>query len=230
MRIDAIGITKGKNGVPLPSTTLSYESGAVTVAVAEQGDQPVVLALIAAGRMHPDSGSVTLDGAPATAPLRDRVALVDAPEVSEPAPDLALATVLREELAYANRPSGRRAVEQAITDALHANRELGLTVEGDVDGDIDDRTPAQLARIPVRDVPPALRIRLLTELALSRPGVEALVLSSPDRHGGSPFVWNAIAHDLASRDVAVLVVTGAASAELLALLEPNDSLALETDA
>jgi hypothetical protein len=44
-----------------------------------------------------------------------------------------------------------------------------------------------------------------------RRGVEAIVLVSPDRHGGEPAAWWAIAEDFAARDLAVLVIAGQAS-------------------
>ncbi|QJU55157.1 hypothetical protein SCB71_19135 [Herbiconiux sp. KACC 21604] len=207
MRIEAIAVSKGSHGAPLPETSFVVDSGEVTIVEAETGDRPVVLALIASGRMVPDSGTITLDGSAEPALLRERIALVDAPEISEPPADIRLSTALREELSYAGRSTSRSSILQTITDALHTNHEQGLTPE--------TRSAAQLASLPMRDVPPALRIRLLAELALSRPGVEALVLSSPDRHGGLPTDWYTIALDLASRHHPLLIICGAPSAALL---------------
>jgi hypothetical protein len=207
MRIDLSDVSKGASGAPLPPTSLTFETGSVTIAEAEGGDRPVVLALIASGRMHPDTGSVTIDGVSDPALLRERVALVDAPEVSDPPADLPLHSVVREELAYAGRPANRGAVERAIADALHANDEAGITDEL--------RTPHELVRLPLGSIPSSLRLRLLAELAASRPGVQALVLTLPDRHGGPPTTWHTMARDLAARDFAVLTICGAASAQLL---------------
>ena len=54
-------------------------------------------------------------------------------------------------------------------------------------------------------------MRALCELAVLRKGVEAIVLVSPDRHGGEPAAWWAVAEDFAARGYAVLVIAGQAS-------------------
>src|SRR3546814_5035962 len=58
---------------------------------------------------------------------------------------------------------------------------------------------------------PSARIRILLELAALRPGVEGIVLVSPDRHGGEPAVWWRIASEFAERGFAMLVIAGLAS-------------------
>jgi ABC-2 type transport system ATP-binding protein len=70
-------------------------------------------------------------------------------------------------------------------------------------------------RSPVADLPPAQRITLLTGLAARRPGVRALVLTSPERHGGSTAEWVRIVADLTAAGTPVLVVGGAAVAQAL---------------
>ena len=67
------------------------------------------------------------------------------------------------------------------------------------------------ASVPVSNVDPAARVRALCELAVLRKGVEAIVLVSPDRHGGEPAAWWAVAEDFAARGYAVLVIAGQAS-------------------
>ncbi|MDO9397485.1 MAG: hypothetical protein Q7T71_13140, partial [Herbiconiux sp.] len=200
MRIVADAVSKGTDGIPLPPTSVSYESGRVTVAEAEVGDHPTVLALVLSGRMVPDAGSVTLDGNDDAALLRDRVALVDAPDVSEPAGDLTLNAVVKEELMYAGRSTSRATVAAVIAEAGGSGRATG---------GID------FGRVRIADVPAAVRIRVLAELASFRRGVRGIVLTSPDRHGGDPRDWLAVAQNLADRDFAVAVVCGAASAEIV---------------
>jgi hypothetical protein len=75
---------------------------------------------------------------------------------------------------------------------------------------------AEYARYAIGTVPPTVRIRLLTELALLRTGVEGVVIVSPDRHGGDPVEWWRFARELAGRGIAVLVVAGDASAAAIA--------------
>jgi hypothetical protein len=68
-----------------------------------------------------------------------------------------------------------------------------------------------LAATPIGNIEPAHRVRILLELAILRQGVEGLVLAAPDRHGGEPAVWWAIATEFAERGYAVLVIAGRAS-------------------
>jgi len=49
-----------------------------------------------------------------------------------------------------------------------------------------------------------------------RTDVQALVITSPDRHGGDPLGWSAVAADLAERGYAVLVIAGEAAARAVA--------------
>jgi hypothetical protein len=181
-------------GAALPATSASFETGRASLARAETQQRPTVLGLIAAGRMRPDSGSVTIDGAPGFAAIRRRVALIDAPDVSEPAADVTVGGVVAEELMFAGRPSHPVAVGRWL-------REHGAS---------------DWSRSAIATVPPLVRIRLLAELALLRTGVDGLVLVSPDRHGGDPVEWWRFARELAARDIAVLVVAGDASAAAIA--------------
>ena len=190
MRIELRGVSKGRHGQALPPTTIGFESGRATLARAETEQRPTVLGLIASGRMRPDTGTVTLDGKADSRSIRRRVALIDAPEVSDPAPNVTVAGVTAEELMFAGIPSTPASVGRWLGD-------LGLAAH---------------ARTPIGSVEPGARLRLLTELAILRDGVEALVIVAPDRHGGDPTVWWEIARRLADRGFAVLVVAGDASA------------------
>jgi hypothetical protein len=194
MRIVLKAVAKGPRNTALPPTTVSFQSGDATLARAETQQRPTVLGLIASGRMRPDSGSVTIDGDTDYARMRRSIALIDAPDVSDPAGDVTVAGVTAEELMFAGRRSHPLAVARTL-------RELGAS---------------EYARQSIDTVPPTVRIRLQAELALMRDGVEGLVITSPDRHGGDPNEWWSIAKDLASRGLAVLVVAGDASAGAIA--------------
>lgn len=209
MRIRLDAVTKGRRGEALPETTLAYRSGRATLAVAETEQRPTVLGLIASGRMRPDTGSVALDDASdrhARGALRRRIALVDAPDVSDPAPNIAVAGVVAEELMFAGLAS----------DPLSARRWLekyGLRSS---------------SRLPIGDLDPVPRLRILLELAALRPGVDGIVVVSPDRHGGDPAHWWALAEEFAARGLAVLVIAGAAASAALtgapaALVRPRPS-------
>ncbi|MEW1962860.1 hypothetical protein AB0269_10415 [Microbacterium sp. NPDC077644] len=190
MRIELHGVSKGRQGQALPETSLSYETGTATVAFAETEQRPTVLGLIASGRMRPDTGTVTIDGATDNRMLRRRVALIDAPDVNDPHPDVTVAGVVGEELMFAGRGA----------TPLHARSWLKHTGY------------PELAGLPFSAVPTAARVRILCELAVLRDGVEGLVLVHPDRHGGRPESWWPVVREFSDRGLAVLVIVGGAAA------------------
>lgn len=192
MRIELQGVSKGRHGLALPETSLAWGEGA-RLAIAETEQRPTVLGLIASGRMRPDTGRVILDGHEDAAAIRRRVALVDAPEVCDPAPNVSLYAVVAEELMFAGHNANPLAARNWLT-------ENGLEAQW---------------RTPFADLPPADRLRVLLTLTVMRRGVEALVLVSPDRHGGSPYAWWGLAEEFADRGYGVLVVAGAASDTVL---------------
>lgn len=189
MRVRLSGVAKGRDDAALPRTTLGYATGGLTLAEAETAERPTVLGLIASGRMRPDRGEVTIDGRPDAARLRREIALVDAPAVSEPPPGVTLAGVVAEELMFAGRWASAKATARML-------EELGAASD---------------ARTRMADLAPATRVRVLSELALLRPGVRGLVVLSPDRHGGEPAAWQAHLTRIAERDIAVLAVIGRAA-------------------
>jgi hypothetical protein len=198
MRVELVDVTKGEGHTALAPTTLSYESGAVTLIAAETAQRPTLLALIAGGRMEPDSGTVRLMTHDAVETgddeeLRASIAIVDAPEISAPADGLLFGGIVQEELMFASLPSSSAAA-RAVLDELDAGEYL---------------------RWPIENVPVAVRLHVLAELASRRPDVLGLVITSPDRHGGDPLQWYPIVEGFAARGFAVLVIAGAASIALL---------------
>lgn len=189
MQVSASGVSKGPAGRALPPTSVELSSGTAVFVEAETAQRPTVLGLIVSGRMRPDAGEVLLDGEPNARELRRRIALVDAPEVSEPHGDVRLEHVIAEELMFAGEPPRPLAARREL-------RRLGF---------------ADHARTPLAELAPEVRVRVLCELALRRPGVEGIVLVSPDRHGGDPMEWWGIACELAERGPAVLVIAGLAA-------------------
>lgn len=169
----------------LPPVSASFAPGAPTLLATEGGTRPTVLSLAASGRMKLDAGSVVATDSEGNtlnrAHLRRAVALIDTPLVAEHSDDVSLATVVREELALAQ--SNRR-----------ANRRVEYA---------DRRTFGSLTA--------EHRLRLLIDLALRRPDVAAVVITSPERHGGDPALWWRVVRETASRGIAVLVVTNAAT-------------------
>lgn len=190
MKIELHAVSKGRGGQALPETSLTYRTGTATVAFAETEQRPTVLGLIASGRMRPDTGRVTIADGEDAALLRRRVALIDAPDVNDPPPDVAVAGVVAEELMFAGLPA----------TPLHARRwlkHIGYP---------------ELASVPIGAVATAARVRILCELAVLRDGVEGMVIVHPDRHGGRPESWWPVVQEFAERGMAMLVVVGGAAA------------------
>jgi hypothetical protein len=105
-----------------------------------------------------------------------------------------LGTVVAEELAMAGLPTRHGAV-------------------GDY---LDERGLGHLAGSPLEAVPTGPRLRVLAGLAARRPGVLAVVTTVPDRFGGDPADWWALAGELAAAGLAVVVTCTDASALQLA--------------
>jgi hypothetical protein len=187
VKIIVDAVAKGRSA--LPATSTAFETGRASLVVAETEQRPTVLGLVASGRMKVDAGSVTIDGRTDAGGLRRRVALVDAPIVSEPEPNVSVTGVVAEELMFAGH---------APTPFAAARWLEGIGLEA-------------IAGLPIGNVEPAARIRLLLELAILRADVEGLVLVAPDRHGGEPLAWWRIAQEFAERGYAVLAVAGHAS-------------------
>lgn len=189
MKVELQEVTKGES---LPPVSTSFESGTVTRVVVETEQRPTVLGLIATGRMRPSAGTVLIDGNEDRRKLRRSVALVDAPGVSEPDPDVTLGGAISEELMFAGGNS------DAVSARMWARNM-----------NVRDAT-----NTPLIAIEPEERIRVLLELAAIR-GVDGLVLVSPDRHGGDPEKWWKITNLMARRGLAVLVITGRAADRVL---------------
>lgn len=173
----------------LPALTLTLAEGEVTVVAVETDERPMVLSLLLGGRLALTGGSVT----PTEGERRTRVALVDTPFASEPTPGVALSVVVAEELSFARLPSNGRAVRAFLT-----SHDL-----------------AEYAAVPMRSLPSTARVLLLCELAAQRPGVDVLVVTSPERHGGDPAEWYSTLTAMAARGLTVAIITDTATSRLL---------------
>lgn len=209
LEIDTAGIGD-EPGAALPVVSAVAGPHRPGIVAVETEQAPVLASLVAGGRMKPERGRVLLDGHDDPAALRRSFALVDTPGVAEPFPVMTLRRIVREELAFAEQRPSREHVDTVLD-------ELGMSAYADT---------------AVQRVPTDVRVRLLVELALLRDGVTGLVITSPERHGGSVESWFAVVRDVAQRGVTVLLVTSKAAAEtaerLLATIPaPNDDLPAE---
>ena len=186
----------------VPALTLAVTPGAPTVIAVETDERPMLVSMLLGGRLRPDTGRVLVNGLNDLDTLRLRTALVDTPVVSEPTAGVSLAAVIAEELSFSGAPSSRRAVKAFL--GSH-----GL---------------AEYASIPMRTLPTADRIRLFCELALLRRGVDSLIITSPERHGGDSRGWYPGVAAIAERGITVAIVTDAATASTLVALGARDSL------
>lgn len=186
-------------GAEVPPLTLRATAGVPSYVRVETAERPLLVSLIAGGRLRLDSG--TTNDADA---LRLATALVDTPVVSEPTAGVSVASVVAEELVFASQPAGRRAVRDFL----------------------ERHALADYARVPVRSLPPTERVRVLSELALLRPGVKAIIVTSPERHGGEPSGWYDELAAIAARGITVLIVTDAVTADTLSTLGAVDATAI----
>ena len=206
LELDHVGIGE-EPGAPLPELTVVADRGRPGFVAVETVDAPVLASLVAGGRMAPTQGRVTLDGSDDAAAIRASFALVDTPSVAEPFGSLTVAQVAREELALADLRSDRASTALLLD-------EIGL---------------ADHRRTRLQALPTELRVRLLCELAVLREGVQGLVLTSPERHGGDVAAWLAVVHDLVARGVTVLTVTGFAALAAVEALPAPDFSGLDED-
>ena len=194
MRLELDAVSVGDAATPaLPALDAVLTDGAPTLVAVGTERGPLLASLVAGGRLRPDRGAVRLDGSADPAAIRRAVALVDTPMASEPPAAVPVGAIVREELRFAGRPASRA----AVTDALD---ELGI---------------GAWRRSPIGDLPPTDRIRLLTTLAAARPGIAALVLTAPERHGGLSADWLGVVRDRTEAGVPVLVIGGHAIDPLL---------------
>jgi hypothetical protein len=204
MKITLDGVTIGTGlGAAVPPLTLTISEGEPQVVAVETDERPLLVSMLIGGRFQQDAGRILIDGAEDAERLRRAVALVDTPFVAEPPAGISLGAVVAEEFSFSDRPTSAKAVREFLE--TH-----GL---------------ADYAKLPLRALPPIDRVRLFSELALLRPGVGALVVTSPERHGADPAGWYSELTAIASRGVAVVIVTDNTTRDILISLGARDAYA-----
>lgn len=197
---------QGRRGPLLQLDGLSLATGGCVLLAGEPGQGHTALALVLTGRLAPFTGRVRLirdDGSESVdrKELRRLTAVVDLPSVSEPDEEVRVGSVTGEDLSLARHP-----VWPGTPGRWLAKHRL-----------------ASLERSRVDALPVPLRTELLTALAVERNHVRFLVLALPDRHGGHPSQWWAIARAYAAAGYGVLVQCGRSSArDLGARLPPAE--------
>jgi ABC-type hemin transport system ATPase subunit len=192
LRAYAISV-QGPHAPMLHATSVNVSDHQLVLLAGYPGPGHVAVALGLSGRLKPDGGDVKLDGSTNERVLRQRVAVVDAPGITEPEDALPVSTVVGEELAIAGRKAGRKAV-----DAWLRKHEW-----------------AEFAERRWEHLPVGVRTRMLAELTVARPEVKVVILTMPDRLGGDPHEWYAVGRELASRGYGVIITCAEASARLL---------------
>jgi ABC-type transport system involved in cytochrome c biogenesis ATPase subunit len=177
----------------LEPTSLTVRTGQISVAFGDPGHGHTALALVLAGRLKPDRGSVSIGGIAAPKARQGAVALVDVPGVSEPDPRNKLSTVVGEELAMAGFSAARSKVRSW----------LGEQGFGD------------FGKERMEDLPGAVRIAALARLASLRDDVAFAVMTLPELHGGLPEWWLDTARVLTAENIGVLVTTSTSIAATL---------------
>jgi hypothetical protein len=192
LRAYAISV-RGPHATMLNATSVSVGDHQLVLLAGYPGPGHVAAALSLSGRLRPDSGEVTLDGKTDGRVLRQRVAVVDAPGITEPDDALPVKSVVGEELAIAGKKAGGKAVQAWLQEH-----------------DWHEYADKRFEHLPI-----AVRTCLLAELTVARPDVKVVILTMPDRHGGDPHEWYALGKDLASRGYGVIITCADASARLL---------------
>ena len=197
-RLTAAGLVlAGRSGALAPPLELAVGAGQVAVAGIGSAVARTATGLALTGQLRGWAGRLTVDGS-AVGSSRDRgllrrvAALVDPADPADTAGGLPVAAVAAEQLAAARVP-----VDGGVARWLAG---AGLAGSG----------RGRLEELPAGD-----RTRLLTELALARPGVGIAVLDSPDRHDGS-LDWVRACTAAAADGVAVVALVAPATAALLA--------------
>jgi ABC-2 type transport system ATP-binding protein len=197
---DAVEVGSGL-GAAVPSLTLAVGSGDPSVVAVESDERPLLVSMLLGGRLKPDAGRIHIDGTNDTDQLRRRTALVDTPFVAEPSPGISLASVIAEEFSFSDHSTSAASVADFLR--LH-----GLS---------------DYRKLAIRSLPPVERVRLFSELALLRDGVDALIVTSPERHGGDPDGWYSALADIAERGITVVIVTDVATRNILLPLGAHDA-------
>ncbi|MBQ6644217.1 MAG: ATP-binding cassette domain-containing protein, partial [Saccharopolyspora sp.] len=133
----------GAHSTLLAPTSMRVSSGELLVVTGEPNSGHTALALALSGRLRPARGSVRIDGRADPKALRRAVAVVDAPEITEPEPSVPVRTVVAEGLSLAGRRAGRAAVRSWL--AAH---------------ELAEHTSTRMENLPAAE-----RTRLLIDLA-----------------------------------------------------------------
>jgi hypothetical protein len=192
LKAHAISV-RGPHAPMLNATSVGVGDHQLVLLAGYPGPGHVAASLSLSGRLRPDGGDVKLDGQTDGGVLRRRVAVVDAPGITEPDDALPVKSVVGEELAIAGRKAGGKAVQAWLQE--HGWHEYA-----------DKR---------FEHLPIAVRTRLLAELTVARPDVKVVILTMPDRLGGDPHEWYGLGRELASRGHGVIITCADASARLL---------------
>ncbi|GAB78747.1 hypothetical protein SAMN05421595_2400 [Austwickia chelonae] len=179
----------------LMPTSMIAEAGQITVVEGEIGPGSTTFALALAGRVKLSRGEVAWNRDTDPALRRRKVAVVNLPDVTEPDGGLHVRTVIGHELALAGQPSRRRDIARFLTE----------------------RGAADLVKSRWEQAPHGSRTGWLAELAFMEDGVEAIVVTHPDRWGGDVEEWAVPLGELIAEDRVIVIVCTPSTARILGL-------------
>lgn len=166
--LEHIGVDEPRRSL-IKDLSVEVPPGEVTLTSAPTALERTALSLIASGRMHPDHGTVQINGSSDARALRRHTALVDAPDITAPEHHMRVRDTVSEALALIPR------TPRTANGGGSTQRNW-----------LAERESTDLADVRVEDLPVQARLWLLLELAFTDPRVQCAVLDSPDRHDITP--------------------------------------------
>jgi hypothetical protein len=199
-----ISVRSDEGDVLLEDIGFSFKTGEFSIIATDDTQKAVAFSMLATGRLREYKGTLSIvsdDGEECQSILglrqiRHMTAVPFVPKIGEPDEFLKAWRVLKEEFLFAGKSVSR-------TDILN----YMSTVTG--------RDVNELKSARIRDLTKASRVKIFTELAAMRPGVNFIFVTLPERHGGLPHEWFEDLKELQSDENAIILLTTKMTVQLL---------------
>jgi hypothetical protein len=205
MRIVGKNISaRGGSEVFFDSVDFSFETGSLNIVATDSAQRAVTFSMLASGRLLSYGGTISLDSDDdkkrrnlfILREIRKVTAVPCVPKIGEPDEFLKLWKVLKEEFLFAGKIISKKNILDFIAR------------------EIDNQFPNP-ATVKVKDLPNAVRLKIFTKLAATRPNVKFIFVTLPEKHGGLPGVWFKEIKKLQTKDNAIILITSKVVAEAL---------------